>query len=624
MALKPTTLRRINELMRNFAAYLKFRAIGPHVLSKKELKDLVRSGLIKPGSTTTTAVAQAYLKTHENVADKTPAPKATRDGAIDFLERSFERYSTKAAQQFTTDLVSILESQVMPFRDRAEGEAIYGVLRDKQRVKKYLGNALNDQVKSWTHRWRTIVNTELGRASNYGAMDAILYNNSEKEPSEILVYKTGPKDSVMCGKCGVFWFSNDGVTPKVYKLSELMANGTNIGRKAADWRPTVDSTHPNCFTESRTPVLTDSGWKAIRRIQVGDLVLTHTGKFKKVTAVINEPYAYKKTIHISYEYLGRAQKVRVTPDHKFLTQRGWIEARDLRSDDSFVGLVYPCAICGKQVNYAPSNGATSKFKLGKTCSAECESKLSSVLVKKYHDSLSEEEKIIRAANVSDGISKWRSEAGIKSPFENPSYWTPERRERSRKLTVIGRKASAKTRVSREQRLAFAWLKKNYPEKKIVLEHGVGPYSIDIALPNEKIAVEIDGRFHSGDRLDTDRKRTVFLKEKGWSVLRFGFGQKAVSKSNVIKGVQNVLNNHEGRYSFFGVKILEITQSETGAKGRVYCLSVEDDESFIARGIVSHNCRHFLVELPPGWGFKNGDLTYVGAGHNEYEHQRNSR
>ena len=48
-----------------------------------------------------------------------------------------------------------------------------------------------------------------------------------------------------CKSCMRFWFLPDGITPRVYKLSELMANGSNIGKKQADWLPTVSNTHPN-------------------------------------------------------------------------------------------------------------------------------------------------------------------------------------------------------------------------------------------------------------------------------------------------------------------------------------------------------------------------------------------
>jgi hypothetical protein len=147
-------------------------------------------------------------------------------------------------RQLTADLLGRIEAQLMPFTDRQEGRNVYELLRDKDAAKKYLGHALNDTVHEWRNRWRTIVDTELARASNYGAMDAILHNNPSKNPEEILVYKVGPMDGAVCDECRKFWF-HDGNTPRVYRMSELIAGGSNLGRKRKDWKPTVDNTHPN-------------------------------------------------------------------------------------------------------------------------------------------------------------------------------------------------------------------------------------------------------------------------------------------------------------------------------------------------------------------------------------------
>ena len=76
-------------------------------------------------------------------------------------------------------------------------------------------------------------------------MDAILHNNKGKSADDITVYKVGPHDGSTCDHCYRFWFLDDRLTPRVYKMSELMANGTNIGKKQKDWKPTVDATHPN-------------------------------------------------------------------------------------------------------------------------------------------------------------------------------------------------------------------------------------------------------------------------------------------------------------------------------------------------------------------------------------------
>lgn len=202
------------------------------------------NGLITASQGPKAAVARSYLTTHAQLTN-TPAPKSTRDGAIDFHERMFARYADKAAKQLTADLVGRIEANLMPFVNREEGKHVYDLLRDKEATQKYLGEALNDSVKEWRNRWRMIVDTELARAANYGAMDAILHNNKDKAPEEIVVYKTGPMDGAVCNECRKFWFLNDSVTPRVYTMGELMSGGSNIGRKRRDWKPTVDNTHPN-------------------------------------------------------------------------------------------------------------------------------------------------------------------------------------------------------------------------------------------------------------------------------------------------------------------------------------------------------------------------------------------
>lgn len=244
MALKPVTTAKINKAMNKFVAYLKYRAIGPHALTRSELKELARSGMITATTAPKATVARSYLTTHAQSAS-IPAPKNTRDGAIDFLERMFARYADKAAQQLTSDLLGRIEAGLMPFTNREEGASIYGLLRDKEKSQGYLGHALTDTVSEWRNRWKLIVDTELSRASNYGAMDAILHTNKDKMPEEILVYKVGPHDGIVCDECKKFWFWEDGVTPRVYPMSELIAGGSNIGRKRRDWKPTVDNTHPN-------------------------------------------------------------------------------------------------------------------------------------------------------------------------------------------------------------------------------------------------------------------------------------------------------------------------------------------------------------------------------------------
>lgn len=55
----------------------------------------------------------------------------------------------------------------------------------------------------------------------------------------------------------------------------------------------------------------------------------------------------------------------------------------------------------------------------------------------------------------------------------------------------------------------------------VLQHRVGPYDLDLAYPELKIAIEYDGREHlKPARARRDLRRQAYLTAEGWTVLRF--------------------------------------------------------------------------------------------------------
>jgi 8-oxo-dGTP pyrophosphatase MutT (NUDIX family) len=86
--------------------------------------------------------------------------------------------------------------------------------------------------------------------------------------------------------------------------------------------------HPHCFTAGHM-VTTDQGLKPIEQVKPGDMVLTHKERYKKVLrnrAVPVKTQGYRITT-----IDGRV--LTVTGEHPFLTQRGWVEARDLLTTD---------------------------------------------------------------------------------------------------------------------------------------------------------------------------------------------------------------------------------------------------------------------------------------------------
>ena len=60
-------------------------------------------------------------------------------------------------------------------------------------------------------------------------------------------------------------------------------------------------------------------------------------------------------------------------------------------------------------------------------------------------------------------------------------------------------------------------------KKATTQHPIGPYKIDIAYPDIKLAVECDGHeYHKDDKaqIERDQRRDKYLARKGWKTLRF--------------------------------------------------------------------------------------------------------
>lgn len=122
----------------------------------------------------------------------------------------------------------------------------------KQRLRDYAGDANRD--------WTRIVNTEVSNAIGAGSADSIVVRNREKPSKDVYVFRINPNDSATCKYCREFYIDSDG-SPKVYRLSTILGNGTNYGRKAINWQPVAGATHPNCRDSQLIELR--PGWKVL-------------------------------------------------------------------------------------------------------------------------------------------------------------------------------------------------------------------------------------------------------------------------------------------------------------------------------------------------------------------------
>lgn len=101
---------------------------------------------------------------------------------------------------------------------------------------------IGHQTGDWTKDLGRIVDTEMNNILQQGRVVQIIRDARGGDP---LVYK-----DVFPGACRhcirLYLTKGIGSEPRVFRLSQLVANGTNIGRKVKDWRAVVGTTHPFC------------------------------------------------------------------------------------------------------------------------------------------------------------------------------------------------------------------------------------------------------------------------------------------------------------------------------------------------------------------------------------------
>lgn len=90
----------------------------------------------------------------------------------------------------------------------------------------------------WERDWNRVAITEKTNAMNRGTADAI-----RTADPEAWVYKQPMPDA--CPHCIRLHIGPDG-HPRIFRLSTLEANGTNVGKKTNEWNAVVGTTHPHC------------------------------------------------------------------------------------------------------------------------------------------------------------------------------------------------------------------------------------------------------------------------------------------------------------------------------------------------------------------------------------------
>lgn len=165
------------------------------------------------------------------------------------IERRAAEWASHSAAQYIVGLgnrVDIATGNLLIEADARLRDQLRSTIRtetaeaiSRRETAKQLKSRLGWATGDWTRDLDRIAVTEIQYAMNRGAADSY----SEKHGPDVSVYRLPAPDA--CPHCLRLHLGSDG-QPRIFKLSQLEANGTNVGKKARDWQPVIGPVHPHC------------------------------------------------------------------------------------------------------------------------------------------------------------------------------------------------------------------------------------------------------------------------------------------------------------------------------------------------------------------------------------------
>jgi len=388
-----------------------------------------------------------------------------------------------------------------------------------------------------------------------------------------------------------------------------------------------------CIFGYQTPVFTSKGLKPIAEIEIGELVLTHTGQFKKVIDTFSNP-RYDDIYKIHFEWVSDdnmpnwTESLSITAEHPLLTTEGFKEAQDLEEGESVVLLADECHGCGNLMPFGRkycSRGCVSRAVATEQWKNPEHRTNMSEKAKVHWNKWNKENPELRKESAKNSHKVLAEKAKIgQHPLQlakDKNWVYRDKRETieiRKKISVATSKQNLtdpnrRAYLRSDENLNHLWSKRGMNSGTMIerimeselqhrqiefeKQHQVDRFFLDFAVVDKQIAIECDGWYWHQNK-EADAKRDYILEDNGWTVLHFTDKQIKSDVYACVDEIERILANHNGEYRFIECIISKIERIAHKKSIMTYNLEVEDDHSFIAKGIVTHNCYETaLFELP---------------------------
>lgn len=273
-------LEQIEKLIRRRFLGLTYEALGERALTAEEIEELKRAGLLHGNVRNLVAEGYTLGKVVANLGDEAGRKlsyEAAKKAALKMtptteVEKRAIEWAQDHAGQYMKGLSDDMVKEVRASAARTATSAIRMVqdkvseaIRDRKTVSE-LRTSLFDAIDDRARDWQRVAFTEMNESIQRGIYQEIRRNSPDG--ANQLVYKRPNPDA--CKHCKRLYLGEDGVTPKVFRLSELEDN--NYGKKASAWEATIGSVHPWCQCQLQ---VIPEGYDFVNKD--GEAILEYTG-----------------------------------------------------------------------------------------------------------------------------------------------------------------------------------------------------------------------------------------------------------------------------------------------------------------------------------------------------------
>jgi len=381
----------------------------------------------------------------------------------------------------------------------------------------------------------------------------------------------------------------------------------------AEWSTAGDDVV--CVLGGNSKVLTKEGLKKIKDIKVGELVLTHKNRYKKVLKTFQRK-TDEEVVQITLSGMLNNNKrvLTVTSNHPIRIMRDnkelWVQAGELKETDLICYFARKCPVCN------------IKMPIGnKFCSSKCAIKLGNKkrwADPEQHKKASEKnKKEQRWKNMQAGLQEKRKDeewvkefkknakkAAIKSYKEHPTHYdniVKSNKEKGKRDNWGWKNAEKRNKdikkahsVLSQNHLGATWIEKKvgWWLRKINVKHESTKFLyldnkrrwVDFFLPEYNLIIECDGEYWHQDK-GKDRIKDEIAKNNGFTTLRLK--EKDIRNNFKLVIEQINLAIHNG--CFVNIPIKNLKKWKLKKNQPVYNLEVEEDNSYVVNYIVVHNC-----------------------------------